>query len=59
MAVLGRALFFAQPIRSSPNVNAAPSITPVFLAFDITGNAAPALRSVRLRFDIFADSGIL
>jgi len=52
MCFTGPARFFARAPRPSPAINAAPALTPVFLAFDIMANAAPALVPVRLRFDV-------
>lgn len=51
MASLGAGFFFAKPPRLSPNLNAAPSISPALLGFDITANVAPALIRIVLRFE--------
>lgn len=52
MTILGQGLFIAEAQSPPTTVNAAPSIAPVFLNFDLVSNTAPIGNNHSLVFDV-------
>ena len=56
MTLLGTGLFLANSFQNLTGYNAAPSIPPVTLNFDLVANAAPTGANVTLEYEVTASS---